>query len=781
MKKLLSIILTICLMLTFTPLGVFNLTANAATSGYYTYEVSDDEATITDCDTSISGDVTIPDTLDGYPVTSIGSNAFYGCSSLTNITIPDSVTSIGEGAFSYCRGLETVNIGKGVTSIGKSAFSGCTKLTSINIPNSVTSIANNAFHNCSSLTSIAISYGVTSIGDYAFYNCSSLISITIPNSVTSIGKKAFTRCTKLTSITIPDSVTSIGSYAFDFTNDLTSINVDENNTEYSSINGVLFNKDRNTLIKYPEGKTDSEYTIPNSVTNIGDQAFSYCNNLTSITISDSVASIDYQAFYSCTNLTSVTIPDSVTSIGDGVFLACNNLTSINVDENNTKYCSVGGVLFDKNKATLINYPAGKTSTAYTIPDSVTSIGGHAFYYCSNLTSITIPDSVTSIGDWAFYQCWSLTSITIPDGVTSIAGDAFNCCTSLARVTIPNSVTSIGSYAFNNCWNLTSITIPDGVTSIGEYAFNNCSSLKNVYYGGTQTQKESITIGSSNELLTNATWIYINCIPISYNGKEENVQWDDENKPILPKGYTDEQNKHFAIVGWTDKDGNKVDTSTLTVDNMVPLTAVVAEIPVAPTMLEANLIPTNDPYLPTGNKYINGFYVQGTQIRVPSDDENIKMGLRFVNILDNNLLSALKEGATDISYGTLVMLKKYHNGGEVTLDTQNVTKVEGTNTFKHASEFNNQYLKYTVAITGITEEYFTEKFVIRPYISFTYNSEVVTLYGEQYEGASLYSAAKLAVAPDSIEDQNAKSWIQENIVNVVEKIGDNDVPSDDVFA
>ena len=215
--------------------------------------------------------------------------------------------------------------------------------------------------------------------------------------------------------------------------------------------------------------------------------------------------------------------------------------------------------------------------------------------------------------------------------------------------------------------------------------------------------------------------------------------------------------------------------------MIPLTAVVAEIPVSPEMLEADLIPTNDPYLPTGNKYINGFYVQGTQIRVPSSDDGIVMGLRFVNILDNNLLGALKEGATNVSYGTLVMLKKYHDGTDVTLDAQNVTKVSGEKTFKRASEFNNQYLKYTVAITGITEEYFTEKFIVRPYITFTYNGEVVTLYGEQYEGASLYSAAKLAVAPDSIETQSVQDWIQENIVNVVEKIGDNDVPSDDVFA
>ena len=282
----------------------------------------------------------------------------------------------------------------------------------------VTSIGDHAFDDCTSLTSITIPNGVTSIGAYAFSGCRSLTSITLPDSVTSIGNCAFDLCTRLTSITLPDSVTSIGSGAFIFSS-LTSI------------------------------------TIPDSVTSIGDYTFSMCNSLTSITI-----------------------PDSVTSIGDRAFGSCTSLTSIQVAADNTHYATIDGALFTRNLSTLHTYPAGKKG-GYAIPDSVTSIGDHAFYGCSSLTSITIPDSVTSIGDYAFSSCTSLTSITIPDSVTSIGYFAFSGCTSLTSITIPDSVTSIGERAFYGCTSLTSITIPDSVTSIGDYAFSSCRSLTSI--------------------------------------------------------------------------------------------------------------------------------------------------------------------------------------------------------------------------------------------------------------------------------------------------------------
>ncbi len=271
---------------------------------------------------------------------------------MVTVEIPDTVTEIGDYAFYEWKNLENVTMSSKITSIGKWAFSGCNNLTNITIPNSVTSIKGYAFYYCSSLTNITIPNSVTSIGDVAFGSCSSLTNITIPNSVISIGNAAFDDCSSLTNITIPESVTSIGDRNFSSCSSLININVSNNNKNYSSIDGVLFNKDKTEIIKYPEGKESKSYKIPNSVTSIG-----------------------IWAFYNCSSLKSITIPNSVTSIGDSAFWDCNNLTGI------------------------------------TIPDSVTSIGNWAFYNCSSLTNITIPNGVTSIGHIAFGRCSSLTNIT----------------------------------------------------------------------------------------------------------------------------------------------------------------------------------------------------------------------------------------------------------------------------------------------------------------------------------------------------------------------------------
>ena len=250
------------------------------------------------------------------------------------------------------------------------------------------------FNNRAYIKSVIIENGVISIGNYAFSYFGSLTNVTIPNSVTSIGYDAFNYCESLASITIPNSVTSIGSSAFFDCTSLKSIEVLDNNKNYSSADGVLFNKDKSELITYPAGKTDSEYAIPNSVTSIG-----------------------YDAFNCCRSLASVTIPNSVTSIGDYAFDNCESLTSV------------------------------------TIPNSVTNIGENAFENCESLASVTIPESVTSIGRSAFSTCKSLISVTIPNSVTSISYGTFSYCTSLKSVTIPNSVTNIGDYAFSDLENL----------------------------------------------------------------------------------------------------------------------------------------------------------------------------------------------------------------------------------------------------------------------------------------------------------------------------------------
>ena len=421
LNKITSVLLSAIMVI-----GIFSIipfAAGAETSGSFEYDVLyDGNASITKYIDNGSKAVTVPSAIDGYKVTKIGDGAFRGCTGLKSVTIPSSVTVIGERAFYGCTGLKSVTIPSSVTVIGECAFSGCTGLTSVTIPSSV-----------------------TGIGWGAFYGCTGLTSVTILSSVTVIGGSAFRGCTSLKSIT-----------------------VDKNNKNYTSVDGVLFNKDKTEILVYPNAK-GSSYVIPGSVTYIGDSAFygctglksvtipssvteidfgafsgctglksvtisngvtkiglaafSGCTGLTSITIPSSVTYIDMEAFYGCTGLKSITIPSSVTYIGVNAFSGCTGLTSITADKNNKNYTSVNGVLFNKNKTEILAYPNAKSSS-YVIPSSVTEIGWSAFYDCTGLKSVTIPSSVTEIGEWAFKGCTSLKSVTIPSSVTKIGNDAF---------------------------------------------------------------------------------------------------------------------------------------------------------------------------------------------------------------------------------------------------------------------------------------------------------------------------------------------------------------------
>ena len=358
-------------------------------------------------------------------VTSIGNWTFCGCSNLASIEIPSGVTSIGDHALCDCSSLTSIVIPQGVTSINNYMFSGCSSLENVEIPNSVTSIGNQAFRKCNNLASIEIPSSVTNIGNWAFGECNNLTKIEMSNGVTSIGYHAFCDCSSLTNIEIPNSVTSIGDSAFLRCNRLTNIK------------------------------------IPSNVTSIGSGAFSGCDSLIDIEISNGVASINSYAFRDCNSLTSIEIPSSITSIGAGAFYGCGSLAKIVVSEDNQNYSSdEQGVLFNKNKTTLICCPGGFTDT-YRIPSSVTSIGFLSFAECSNLLSIEMPNNVTNI--------------------------------------------EIG--AFIGCCNLTSIEIPSSVKAIGTRAFYNCEMITDVYYGGTESEWANISIKDENDCLLGATIHY----------------------------------------------------------------------------------------------------------------------------------------------------------------------------------------------------------------------------------------------------------------------------------
>ena len=448
MRKVLSALLVLTMILSLVP--AFAVQTSAAREGIWQYEVSDGEATITGVNIPVSGHIDIPSTLGGYQVTSIGPNAFSGCTGLTSIAISEGVTSIGNYAFSGCTGLTNISISESVTKIGWSAFSGCTGLIriTVNSNNRVYKSSGNCLierdtktliFGCK--TSVIPTDGsVTSIENSAFEGCTGLTSITIPSSVTKIYAGAFSGCTDLTSITIREGVTEIGNAAFEDCTGLTSI------------------------------------TIPSSMTKIGESAFSGCTGLTSITIPEGVTKIGSSAFSGCTGLTNISISESVTSIGWRAFGGCTGLVSIIVKSNNRVYKSSGNCLIERDTKTLI---FGCKTSVIPADGSVTSIEDYAFSGCTGLTNITIPSSVTEIGFVAFSGCTGLTDITIPSSVTEIGPYAFSGCTGLTRITISEGVTVIGGYAFEGCTGLTSITIPSSVTEIGDFAFGGCTGLTSI--------------------------------------------------------------------------------------------------------------------------------------------------------------------------------------------------------------------------------------------------------------------------------------------------------------
>lgn len=399
--------------------------------------------------------VTIPSS-----VKSIGLSAFENCNALTSVNIPDGVESIGIDAFKNCKALTSVNISGSVKSIGEKAFSGCDELIKVTIQDGVESIDTFAFSGCGKLTDVTLPDSVTSIGDNAFQDtglydlyehigwdvcyvgkhliaanqsisgtctvkpetktiagrafdsCSDLESIIIPDSVVSIGNHAFFSCSSLKSIMIPKNVTSIGDEVFYNCFDLASINVDSNNLAYCSEGGVLYNKEKTEIIRFPKEKAGDSFAIPSGVIKIADGAFEDCRNLKN-----------------------VTIPDGVISIGNRAFENCYFATYKN-------YKIVSEIGLEE----------------VTIPDSVTGIGDRAFLNCSKLTGITIPDGVMKIGESTFYNCWRLTSITIPNSVLIIDKDAFKECTNLQQVYYIGSETDWGEVIGNGKYDLTGIGI-----------------------------------------------------------------------------------------------------------------------------------------------------------------------------------------------------------------------------------------------------------------------------------------------------------------------------------
>ena len=564
-KRILGSMLVFCIFAAFMPC-IVQAETGTKYGEYLYYEVNADGTgiTITDCDSNASGAIVIPDEIKGLPVTEIGDNAFFARNALEEITIPDSVTSIGDSAFYFCENLKKINLPQsleyigdgaflncyaleseltipdGVTSIGDYTFNSCTKLKKITlpqnlthigdsafcqcyawegeltIPDGVTSIGNDTFNSCTKLKKITLPQNLTHIGDSAFCQCYAWEGeLTIPDGVTSIGNEAFRSCDLLTSVYIPENVEYIGDDAFNECNDLAQIIVAPNNTFFTLQDGVLFNKDKTVLIKYPENKrSDEAYIVPDGVKELSMHALANNSNILGIILPETLEIIGEETFEDCNKLTEITIPAGVTTINSNPFNGCDRLRKIYVNGNNRNFCDENGILFDKNKTRLIQYPTGRENTEYSIPDTVHEISESAFCYCKYLTYVTIPGNVTSIGMDAFVGCKNLKRITISEGIISIGSYAFDGCEALTNIGLPGSVTSIGYGAFHRCMSLTNISIPKNVTSIDYNTFSGCTALTDVYYSGSETEWGNIDINKyGNDALKNAS-IHYNAVGAS---------------------------------------------------------------------------------------------------------------------------------------------------------------------------------------------------------------------------------------------------------------------------
>ena len=612
LTSIISVMLAVIMVAGIAPLSVF--AEETVSIDLLTFELNEEETeySITACDKSASGSLVIPSTYNSLPVTSIGGGALDGCSHLTSVTIPNSVTRIEFLAFRGCTSLVSVDISASVVEIGNlpektinnisapmkkewklalensmfSVFGGCTNLEAINvdienvkfssedgvlfnkektiliqypigkkqtqydIPNGVVSISSTIYPE--DVTEEIKEYITISVSSFicgTFENNKNLKRVSIPESVTTIGNSSFKGCTGLTNIILPYGVTTINSYTFRGCTGLTNITL---NNGLTTIGNSSF-----------EGCTGlTSITVPDSVMTIADSAFKGCTGLTDVTIGDGVNFIDNYAFQDCVALKSITIPENVSALGNKawgeedaytVFQGCTNFENISVESGNNNFSSKDGVLFNKDKTTLLLYPRAKKADSYTIPDGVTTIVNDAFRDCNNLKTITIPSSVTE------FSCYSLgleeiivlpgnerylsidgvliglieeydnetdnyyytssyeiacypkgntrTSYTIPDIVTSIGYATFYGCNNLKSIIISDNISEICDSALKGCSNLTSVTIPESVTSIGNCSFTDCISLTDVYYAGSEEDWNKITIDDGNDPLLNATIHY----------------------------------------------------------------------------------------------------------------------------------------------------------------------------------------------------------------------------------------------------------------------------------
>lgn len=439
----------------------------------------DGTAEIVRCDQPETvGSLTVPETLNGIPVTAIGDKAFSQCYYLTDVTLPEGITHIGDFAFEDCTDIETLTIPGTVTSMGCNPFIGTTirlQLAGSNtaleqqgaflldretkrliccqsspegteedpaplvIPTGTREIGDYAFSR-SDAVQVVLPTGVQKIGQCAFQRCLSLQSVTLPAGLTDIGDHAFQRCSKLEEVNLPDSVTHLGRNPFAGSPVTLSLSASHPALELRA--DVLIERSTGKLLSFPCVGSEPAYEIPGDIREIGEFAFAYCKDLFTLTVPANVE-IAENAFYRNEAIEAVTLPEGLTVIRENTFWGCINLKTVE------------------------------------IPGSVTEIGAFAFNCCQAMETLTFPKSLVTLGEGAFQGCLALREVTVPSAIGIIPARAFDACIRLERVEIQEGITQIAPYAFYDCEMLQAVTLPESLTRINQYAFYRCAILENL--------------------------------------------------------------------------------------------------------------------------------------------------------------------------------------------------------------------------------------------------------------------------------------------------------------
>ena len=453
-------------------------------------------------------------------VTTIEDEAFSSFSALKGITLPETLKSIGNSTFIYCSSLSSITLPESLTTIGEDAFIGCNALTNItvstknnhfasvdgvlfnkqktaliiypvakqdtsySVPENTKNIEKYAFMDCSALTSITLPDAVTTIGENAFADCSALTSINLPNSITTVEKRAFSGCSSLTSITLPNALTAIEKGVFSHCSSLTKI------------------------------------TLPDALTTINEDAFEGCDSLTNIIFPDGLVTIRAAAFEGCSSLKTITLPAALKKFSNLAFCGCSSLTNITISTQNNYFSSVDGVLFNKQKTTLIIYPIGKNQTSYTVPENIDSIGSDAFSY-SSLRNIIFPESLEKIGESAFSDCLSLTDITC----------------------LSKTEPEFGSNVFEQASKTRTVYVPNATSGFSEANWGTESTTVTIKYGEYPTSiKESTATSEFTTEITNGKLLI--------QGLKQGTTYTvtNTNGSLIAKGIATQNSCHVNLTG-----------------------------------------------------------------------------------------------------------------------------------------------------------------------------------------------------------------------------------------